>query len=129
MHELSIASGLVEKLLQFSDENPDKKIVEVRLAVGEFSHIEEEQLTFCYSAVITETPLAGSTLTIEKIAAIVECPHCSYRGGPKYAEGLVSQDPVATLQCPTCGKTTQMAEGDECAIKSVRFKEVDPLMA
>ncbi len=129
MHELSIASGLVEKLLQFTAENPDKKIVEVRLAVGEFSHIEEEQLTFCYNAVITETSLAGSTLTIEKIEAMVECPHCSYRGRPKYVEGLVSQDPVATLQCPACGKATQMIEGDECAIKSVRFTEVDPLMA
>jgi Zn finger protein HypA/HybF involved in hydrogenase expression len=40
MHELSIASGLVEKLLDFSEKNPDKKIVEVRLAVGELSHIE-----------------------------------------------------------------------------------------
>ena len=48
MHELSIASGLVEKLLDFSEKNPDKKIVEVRLAVGELSHIEEEQLRFCY---------------------------------------------------------------------------------
>ena len=129
MHELSIASGLVEKLLQFTAENPDKKIVGVRLAVGEFSHIEDEQLTFCYNAVISETPLAGSTLTIEKIEAMVECPHCSYRGRPKYVEGLVSQNPVATLQCPTCGKATQIIEGDECAIKSVRFAEVDPLMA
>jgi hydrogenase nickel incorporation protein HypA/HybF len=129
MHELSIASGLVEKLLQFTAENPDKKIVQVRLAVGEFSHIEEEQLTFCYAAVITETPLAGSTLTIEKIEAIVECPHCSYHGRPKYVEGLVSQEPVATLQCPACGKVTHAIEGDECTIKSIRFKEVDPLMA
>ncbi len=121
MHELSIASGLVEKLLQFSSENPDKKIVEVRLAVGEFSHIESEQLSFCYNAVITETPLDGSTLSIETVQAMVQCPHCSYRGRPKYLEDLISGKPVATLQCPSCGKAAEMTEGDECAIKSVKF--------
>ena len=30
MHEFSIASGLVEKLLDFAEKNPNKKIVEVR---------------------------------------------------------------------------------------------------
>ena len=44
MHEFSIASGLVEKLLDFAEKNPDKKIVEVRVAIGEFTQIEEEQL-------------------------------------------------------------------------------------
>ncbi len=129
MHELSIASGLVDKLLDFAEKNPDKKIVEVRLAVGEFSHIEEEQLRFCYTAVITETPIDGSTLTIENIDGVVLCPDCSYRGRPKYLEGILSEDPVATLQCPACGKTTHAVGGDECAIKSIRFKEVDPLIA
>lgn len=124
MHELSIASGLVEKLLEFTSANPDKEIVEVRLAVGEFSHIEEEQLRFCYTAVTTETPLEGSTLMIEKIAAMVQCPHCSYRGRPKYLEGILSEDLVASLQCPRCGKAAQPVEGGECAIKSIKFKEV-----
>ena len=129
MHELSIASGLVEKLLQFCDENPDKKIVEVRLAVGEFSHIESEQLRFCYTAVITETPLDDSSLSIETVEAIVQCPHCSYRGRPKYLEDLIAEKPVATLQCPSCGKAAEAVEGEECAIKSVRYTESNPLMA
>ena len=127
MHELSIASGLVEKLLQFAADNPDKKIVEVRLAVGEFSHIEEEQLRFCYAAVTVETPIEGSTLQIEKIEAMVECPHCSYHGQPKYWDGPLSGIPVATLECPQCGKSAEAAEGKECAIKSIRFTETNPI--
>ncbi|MEY2536803.1 MAG: hydrogenase nickel incorporation protein HypA/HybF [Verrucomicrobiota bacterium] len=123
MHELSIASGLVEKLLDFADKNPARKIVEVRLAVGELSHIEEEQLRFCYEAITTETPLEGSTLEIEKIAAMVKCPHCSYRGRPKYWDGALSGIPVATLECPSCGKAAEATDGQECAIKSVRLTE------
>lgn len=127
MHELSIASGLVEKLLEFSGDNPEKKIVEVRLAIGELSHIEEEQFRFCYEAIIAETSLEGSTLEIEKIDALVKCPHCSYRGRPKYWEGALSGIPVATLECPACGKTTEATDGQECAIKSIRFMEVNPI--
>jgi hydrogenase nickel incorporation protein HypA/HybF len=127
MHELSIASGLVEKLLDFSEKNPDKKIVEVRLAVGELSHIEEEQLRFCYEAITTETALEGSKLEIEKIHAMVKCLHCLYRGRPKYWDGALSGIPVATLECPSCGKTTEATDGQECAIKSLRFTEPSPI--
>jgi len=127
MHELSIASGLVEKLLDFSEKNPDKKIIEVRLAVGELSHIEEEQLRFCYKAITTETALEGSKLEIEKIDAMVKCPHCLYRGRPKYWDGALSGIPVATLECPSCGKTTEATDGQECAIKSLRFTETSPI--
>jgi hydrogenase nickel incorporation protein HypA/HybF len=123
MHELSIASGLVERLLQFSGQNPDKKIVVVRLAVGELSHIEDEQLRFCYGAITTETVLEGSLLEIEKIDAMVRCPHCSYRGRPKYWDGALSGIPVATLECPACGKAAEATDGQECAIRSLRFTE------
>ena len=127
MHELSIASGLVEKLFDFADKNPDKKIVEVRLAVGELSHIEHEQLAFCYGAVIAGTPLEGSALIIEKIDAMVKCPHCNYRGRPKYWDGALSGIPVATLECPSCGKTATPTDGQECAIRSVRLMETNPI--
>jgi hydrogenase nickel incorporation protein HypA/HybF len=126
MHEFSIACGLVEKLLQFSGENPDKKIIEVRLEVGELSHIEEEQLRFAYGSIITETPLEGSTLLIEDVKAAVECPHCSYRGRPKYWDGALSGTPVATLECPDCGKAANPVGGQECAIKSVRLLQSEP---
>lgn len=129
MHELSIASGLVEKLLDFAEKNPAKKVVEVNLAVGELSHIESEQLRFCYEAITTETPLAGSRLEIEKIEALVKCPHCSYRGRPKYWDGALSGIPVATLECPSCGKTTEATDGQECAIRSLRFVEADPVVS
>jgi hydrogenase nickel incorporation protein HypA/HybF len=127
MHELSIASGLVEKLLQFADENPDKKIVEVRLAVGELSHIAEEQLRFCYEAITAETSLEGSKLEVEKVDAMVRCLHCAYRGRPKYWDGALSGIPVATLECPQCGMAAEPVEGKECAIKSVRYAEANAI--
>jgi hydrogenase nickel incorporation protein HypA/HybF len=131
MHEFSIASGLVEKLLDFAEKNPDKKIVEVRVAIGEFTQIEEEQLTFCYDSIITEMPIAGSRLTIEPVLGLVACPHCSYSGPPKYWEGALAGTLIATLECPGCGKAARAIEGEDCAIRSIRFtpNEIAPTVS
>lgn len=121
MHEFSIAAGLVEKLLDFAEKNLEKKIVEVRVAIGEFTQIEGEQLCFCYESIITEMPIAGSRLTIEIVLGRVLCSHCSYDGPPKYWEGALSGTPVATLECPQCGKAASPTAGEECAIRSIRY--------
>jgi hydrogenase nickel incorporation protein HypA/HybF len=125
MHEFSIASGLVEKLLDFAEQNPDKKIVEVRVAIGEFTLVEEEQLRFCYESIISEMPIAGSRLTIEPVLGKVSCSHCGYTGRPKYWNGILHGVPVATLQCPGCGKGAEATEGNECAIRSIRYQPDD----
>jgi hydrogenase nickel incorporation protein HypA/HybF len=123
MHELSIASGLVEKLLQFSAQNPDRAVIEVRLEIGELSHIDPEQLRFCYESIAQETPLEGSIVTIVRVPAIVSCPHCGYRGRPHYWDDALAIAPVVTMRCPHCGKAVDADQGHECAIKSVRLLE------
>ena len=127
MHEFSIAASLVEKLSEFVGENPDKRIFEVRLEIGELSHIEHDQLRFCYESITKETPLEGSSLKIDKVEAFVECPHCSYRGRPKYWDDILAGAPVVTFQCPSCGKTVGETQGKECAIKSVKFSQIQPV--
>jgi hydrogenase nickel incorporation protein HypA/HybF len=123
MHELSIASALVEKLLEFSAQTPERTVIEVRLGVGELSHIDPEQLRFCYESITKETLLDGSSLTIDKIAALVNCPHCNYRGRPDYWDEAVAIAPVITMRCPQCGNAVDTDQGHECAIRSVRFIE------
>ena len=123
MHELSIASGLLEKLLEFSTQYPERALLEVRLEIGELSHIDPEQLRFCYESISKETPLEGSMLTIARVPAIVSCPHCTYRGRPDYWDEALAIAPVMTMRCPHCGKAVDADQGHECAIKSVRFIE------
>lgn len=95
----------------------------MKLAFGELTHLEPEQLSFCYSAITTDTPLAGSELVFEKIEAAVQCPHCAYLGRPKYWEDALAYTSVVTLRCPHCGKAAEAIQGHECAIKSVRYRE------
>jgi hydrogenase nickel incorporation protein HypA/HybF len=121
MHELSIASAIVKRVLEFAEADPPKKILVVRLFVGELSCIEPEQLTFCYSAVTKETVIEDSTLEIERVEAEVSCPYCSYRGRPRFWEDALSEVIVATLQCPSCGKAAEAVQGHECTIRTICY--------
>jgi hydrogenase nickel incorporation protein HypA/HybF len=129
MHELSIASGVVESVLEFISERSVKRVIAVRLAIGELSHVEAEQLRFCYMAITQETPMQDSALEIETVAAVVRCEHCSYHGRPKYWDDALSVAPIPTLQCPNCGEAVEPVEGNDCAIKSVRFATEDDKLA
>jgi len=126
MHELSIASAVVDSVLEFIAERSVKRVLAVRLGVGELSHVEAEQLRFCYMAITQETPLQDSDLEIEKVGAVVRCGHCNYSGRPKYWEDALSAAPIPTLECPSCGGAVEPVEGNDCAIKSVRFVSDEP---
>jgi hydrogenase nickel incorporation protein HypA/HybF len=121
MHELSIVSSIVEGVLDFAEKHEAKKILEVRLAIGKLTHLQVEQIKFCYTAIATATALEGSILEVEEVEPEVACPHCSYHGAPKYFEGAFNFMQVPTLQCPACGNATEVIKGNECAIKSVKF--------
>ena len=125
MHELSIASAVVESVLEFVSVRRVGKVVAVKLAIGELSHVEADQLRFCYMAITEQTPIQDSALEIERVEAVVRCEKCSYRGRPKYWEDALLVAPILTLQCPDCGATVEAIEGNDCAIKSIRFAMED----
>jgi hydrogenase nickel incorporation protein HypA/HybF len=121
MHELSIASSIVESVLEFAAKNEIKKVLEVKLLIGELMAVEREQLRFCYIAITRETAMEDSSLEIEQVEATVHCRHCSFRGRPKYWEDALCFEPIVTLQCPECGKAAEPAQGKECAIKTIKY--------
>jgi hydrogenase nickel incorporation protein HypA/HybF len=129
MHELSIASGILESVLEFVSQHSVAKVLAVKLALGQASHVEAEQLQFCYQAIIEGTPIEGSILEIETFETVVECHSCSYRGGPMYWEDALSVAPIPTLQCPKCGATVEVVEGNDCAIRAIRFATESDEMA
>jgi len=123
MHELSIAATIMEDVLRFIEARGIDKVVVVRLAIGQLTCVQPEQLKFCYESITQETPLRDSKLEIETIGATVICPHCNYTGAPKYWMDSLADAPIATLQCPSCGRATEADQGHECAIKSIQYAD------
>jgi hydrogenase nickel incorporation protein HypA/HybF len=131
MHEFSIATQIMESVLEFAEAHQPGEVVKVRLEVGELTCVEPEQLKFCYDSIKTNTVLKTSVLEISMAAAVVKCPHCKYEGAPKYWDDARAAAAIPTLQCPQCGKAAEAVSGHDCAIKSVQFRELkdeDPVM-
>ena len=123
MHEFSIASSLVESVLEFATAPPPKKVLKVLLQVGELTCVEPEQLQFCYTSIIPVTAIRDSALEIERVAALVSCPHCGYAGAPKYWDDAQAASRIATLECPQCGKSAETTQGHDCTIRTIRYVE------
>lgn len=121
MHELSIAASIMENVLAFVESHQINKVVQVRLAIGELTCVQPEQLRFCYESVTRQTALQDSKLEIEDVPARVKCPHCTYEGPPKYWMDSLAEAPVPTFQCPECGNAAEAAQGHECAIKTIQY--------
>ena len=111
----------MENVLELVEARGAEKVLRVRLAIGELTCVQPEQLKFCYESVTRETPLAGSELDIEAVPARVTCSRCGYEGAPKYWMDSLADTPVPTLQCPGCGASAEAAQGHECAIKTVQY--------
>ena len=121
MHELSIAASIVESVLEFARNNHVNNILKVRLAIGELTCVQAEQLKFCYESVARQTAIGDSTLEIEEVPARVKCAHCGYQGPPKYWMESLSDAPIPTLECPECGRAADADQGHECAIKTIQY--------
>jgi hydrogenase nickel incorporation protein HypA/HybF len=121
MHELSIVSSIVERVLEFLDGHEAKRVVALRLAIGELTCVDAEQLRSCYELVTEGTVIAGSELEIEQTKALVRCSNCNFHGAPKYWDDALSRISIPTLQCPGCGLGVEAIEGHECAIQGIRY--------
>jgi hydrogenase nickel incorporation protein HypA/HybF len=121
MHELSIVSSLVESVLQFLEGHEAKRIVALRVTIGELTCVDAEQLRSCYELVTEGTAIAGSELQVERTKALVRCPKCNFCGAPKYWDDALSNTSIPTLQCPACGFGVEAIEGHECAIQGIKY--------
>ncbi len=130
MHEFSIAASIVETVLEFAGTHGVSKVVEVRLAIGELTCVEHEQLRFCFGAITNDSALADAALEIETIPAVVRCPHCAYEGAPKYWDGALAGTQCPTLECPKCSLSAEPVAGHDCAIRSIKYvRDSDPAVA
>ena len=109
MHELSIAQSILDIVLQYLP--PDSPPVEtVKVRVGRLSGVLAESLEFCFSAVVSGTPLEGSRMEIEHIPARATCRGC----------GRDFQVPEAAFSCPSCAATDiKLTSGFELQVAEI----------
>lgn len=115
MHELSIASSVVDAVTESLAKYPGAKVLEVRLRVGVLSAVVEDSLQFCWGIATEGTDLAGSRLAVTPVPVTVHCDACGEDGQ------LVS---LQSFQCPSCGApASDVRGGREMEIESVEIED------
>ena len=80
MHELSIASSIVDSVTESLAAYPGARVVEVRLRVGSMAAVVEDSLQFCFGLATEGTPLAGARLAVRTLPVVVYCAACARNG-------------------------------------------------
>jgi hydrogenase nickel incorporation protein HypA/HybF len=94
VHELSIASAIVEVATDRSDGAP---VLEVAVEVGELSGVVADALLFAFDVAAAGTPCQGARLVVEPVPVVVHCPACGTDG--PLAEPM-------RFRCAACGTPT-----------------------
>ncbi len=92
MHELAITEGIMEAALPAALESGAKKILEIRLKIGELSGVMPECIEEYFGIISKGTIAEDAKLIFEKIPISVHCNECNFEG--KIEKG--------SSTCPKC---------------------------
>ncbi len=121
MHEFTIASSIVETLIELANKQGSSKVLEVHLRIGKLRALSTEQVSFSYNILAKGTALEGSQLAVEETTGHVRCPDCSYQNEIDPHGDTYFHFGIPTLICPQCGGALNIEGGDDCMITSVRM--------
>ncbi len=116
MHELSLAQNIVEIVHQYIPPDQRNTVKSVKLRIGELSGVVADSLEFCFSVIIADTPLNGTTLEIDRIPYTLHCGQCE--------KTFISE--FGRVLCPQCGSdATDVVAGIEMQIVEIGLREND----
>ncbi|MBW1601927.1 hydrogenase maturation nickel metallochaperone HypA [Streptomyces sp. JJ66] len=111
MHELSIATAVVESAEAAARRHGATCVGSVRLRVGELSGVVPDALRFSFELAAAGTALEGAALEIEDVPARARCATCP-------GDFPVGSPP--DLRCPRCeGSAAELVSGRELELAAV----------
>ncbi|ELS50914.1 hydrogenase maturation nickel metallochaperone HypA [Streptomyces viridochromogenes] len=111
MHELSIATAIVEQAGELARADGADAVSAVTVRVGELSGVVPEALDFAFEVARDGTALAGARLVVEPVPARAWCEPCA-------EEFAVGMPPF--FWCPACDRpSTALRSGRELEITGI----------
>lgn len=114
MHELSIATSVLEAVAKEAERRPGTKILKVGLRVGELAAVDCDALSFGWEVITKDTEWNGLQLEIEHIPRRQRCGVCAHE--------FAALDFMTA--CPRCADLmTVTIAGDELDIAYLEVEE------
>jgi hydrogenase nickel incorporation protein HypA/HybF len=109
MHELSVASAVVDTVLRHAD---DRRVLVVTLKVGQMRQVIPDSLAFYFDIVTRDTLVEGARLEQVVVPARMRCGACAHEW-----------EPELMFRCPECSGTGEVIAGDELEVDSIEVEE------
>jgi hydrogenase nickel incorporation protein HypA/HybF len=110
MHERSVAKALLNHATRICDEQPARKLVEVRVQIGPLSGVDAVLLESAFHQLVCESGHSPVRLIIESTTLLVHCRDC----------GEESELPEFDFQCGWChSRSINVVSGDKIQLLSV----------
>jgi len=117
MHELSIATSMIEMGCEEAARHQDSRVVALHLKLGPLSGVVKDALLFSYEIASSGTSLEGSRLVIEEVPVTVYCAICD-------TEQVV--DSIQRMCCPECGALTPtIVHGRELEVTALELESIE----
>jgi hydrogenase nickel incorporation protein HypA/HybF len=114
VHELSIASAILEAVEAEASRHPGARFTKVAVRVGELSGVNSDALAFGFEALVKDSPWEPLALEIEDVPLKHHCPQCDATFPVQQFE----------TQCPGCGNIqTKCVSGEELDIAYMELEE------
>ncbi len=114
MHELSIATSLVEEIENILIKQKSVKLVSFTLELGELSGIEQDALEFALPFVMETSTFPNAKVIIKNVKAEIFCENCKKNAIPENRFILI---------CPLCDSgDVKISNGKDFMIKSLEIK-------
>ncbi|WP_406537123.1 hydrogenase maturation nickel metallochaperone HypA [Methanobrevibacter sp.] len=123
MHELSMAQGIINAVLDTANENNATEVTEVTVEVGRLAMINPEQLQFILGVLIENTLMEDAEIKFEDIPAEIQCYDCDFKG-----EAILDdKDHYAPLvKCPKCDSlNVETLNGKDIIVKNIVIEKPD----
>jgi hydrogenase nickel incorporation protein HypA/HybF len=113
MHELGIATSILESVQKEAERHPGAHISKVGVKIGELSGVNGDALQFGFEVLVKDTDREPLALEVEFVPRIQRCSKCEYEFR------MTEFDP----RCPLCGDIgTKCVSGEEL---DIAYMEVD----
>lgn len=114
MHELSIASGILEIVGDYVPADQRSAVKAVHVRVGALSGVVAESLEFSFAAITAGTPLQHAALVIHRVPVRIRCNGCQHE----------FETDVPLFLCPKCDSgETVMLTGNELQVVEIELED------
>ena len=123
MHELSMAQGIINAVLDTAEANNATEVNEVTVEVGRLAMINPEQLQFILGVLVENTIIEDAEIKFEEIPAEVDCSDCNFHGDAILDD---SDHYAPIVRCPECDSlNVEILNGKDIVVKNIVIEKPD----